>query len=70
MGIYEDLARIRVESALQEGLESQRAFRNRPSRPSMIKRLLDSANRLAKQISLIRAPKRDVSQRKLTAEKN
>ena len=73
MSIYEDLARIRVESALQEGMESQHAFRNLPARPSRLSRFkdfLDSANRLVKQISLIRAPKTDVSQRKLTAEKN
>ena len=50
MGTYDDIVRSRVESALQEGLESQRAFRDRPPQPSRFKGLLQEANRFAKRI--------------------
>lgn len=42
MSNYEMLAQIRVNEALQEGLESQRASRARTTRPSRIKGMLKS----------------------------
>jgi len=50
MGIYDEIVRSRVESALQEGLESQRAFRDRPPHPSRFKGFLQEVNRFAKRI--------------------
>lgn len=48
MSNYETIAQIRVNEALQEGLESQRAFRGRTKRPSRLKGILKSVARFAK----------------------
>ena len=61
MGLYEDIARSRVETALQEGVESQHAFRDRPARPSRVKGYLNSAKRFTKRISLLRAFKAQIA---------
>lgn len=55
MSFYENMSRIRVEEALKEGVESQRAFRARASRPSRIKDFLKSVSLFVKRRFFVRS---------------
>jgi hypothetical protein len=52
MSYYENMAQNRVNEALQEGTESQRAYRNRRPRKSRIRGLVQSVAKAVSKLKL------------------
>lgn len=63
MSYYENLAQNRVNEALQEGTESQRAFRSRRPRKSRIKGLVQF---VARGVSKLKAGRKEERATSLT----